>query len=174
MNVLVAVASKHGSTMGIGETIATQLRSMDIAAEVRAVTEVVDVGSYDAVVVGSAVYMGQWLPEAVALMQNQEAALHAVPVWLFSSGPLGTDQPQPAGDPRHLDELMEIAGARGHRIFSGRLDKDHLGLGERLIVKAVHAPTGDFRDWDAIRDWAREIGETLLNKGARTGTRPAA
>jgi menaquinone-dependent protoporphyrinogen oxidase len=163
MKVLVAVASKHGSTMGIGEAIAVELRSIGIEVAVRDVTEAKDTGPFDAVVVGSAVYMGRWMPEAVGFVRSQGAALRTMPVWLFSSGPLG-DESKPPGDPQRLDELMETAHARGHRIFSGRLDKDRLGLGERLIVKAVHAPTGDFRDWDAIRDWAKEIGEVLLPK----------
>ncbi len=168
MNILIAVASKHGSTVGIGELIAAELRSMDINAEPRDLTEVTEFGSYDAAIVGSAVYMGRWMSEAIEFVRRHEAALRQIPVWLFSSGPLGEDQPQPPGDPQHLDELMVTARARGHRIFSGRLNKDHLGLGERLIVKAVHAPSGDFRDWDAIREWALEIGTELLARGAQS------
>jgi menaquinone-dependent protoporphyrinogen oxidase len=177
MNVLVAVASKHGSTMGIGEMIAAELRSLNINAEVRDLTKATEFGPYDAAVIGSAIYMGRWMPEAVTFVRGQEAALRPIPVWLFSSGPLGEDRPQSPGDPSHLDELMVTARARGHGIFSGRLDKDRLGLGERLIAKTVHAPTGDFRDWDAIREWAHEIGDELLARGAKstsvTGT-PAA
>jgi len=173
MKVLVAVVSKHGSTMGIGEAIAVELRSMNIETDVRDVTELGEVSHYDAAIVGSAVYMGRWMPEAVAFVRNQEATLQTMPVWLFSSGPLG-DEPKPPGDPQRLDELMGTARARGHRIFSGRLDKDYLGLGERLIVKAAHAPIGDFRDWDAIRDWAKEIGESLRQNSAGIGRRPAA
>jgi menaquinone-dependent protoporphyrinogen oxidase len=161
MNVLVAVASKHGSTMGIGEAVAAELRAMGIDADVRDVDEVTDNWPYDGVVVGSAVYMGKWLREAIAFVRDHETALRAVPVWLFSSGPLGAGEPVPLGDPEPLGELMEAARARGHRVFSGRLDKDHLGLGERLIARAVHAPAGDFRDWEAIGTWAREIGEAL-------------
>ena len=85
-----------------------------------------------------------------------------MPVWLFSSGPLGADDPQPEGEPVHLDQLIGRTGARGHRTFVGKLDKDELGFGERLIVRAVGAPDGDFRDWDAIRVWADEIAEELL------------
>jgi menaquinone-dependent protoporphyrinogen oxidase len=178
MNVLIAVASKHGSTAGIGEAIADELKSMGIDADPRNLTHETDFGRYGAAVIGSAVYMGRWLTEAFDFVYDHEIALHAVPVWLFSSGPLGTDQSAPSGDPAALDEIMEATGARGHRLFSGRLDKDQLGLGERLIARVVHAPAGDFRDWDAIREWAREIGEELRTKDAESGdettTRPAA
>lgn len=178
MNVLVAVASKHGSTTGIGEAIAGELRAMGVDADVRDLTEVSELGTYGAVVVGSAVYMGKWLPEAAAFVRRHAVALHAVPVWLFSSGPLGFEAPVPPGDPEPLDDMMEAARAHGHRVFSGRLEKDHLGLGERLIAKVVHAPAGDFRDWEAIRAWAREIGAALPGAEAASGTgtetRPAA
>jgi menaquinone-dependent protoporphyrinogen oxidase len=167
MQVLVAVASKHGSTSDIAATIAGELRTMGIGAETRDLGAVTDLGRYDAVVLGSAVYMGRWLPEATAFVDRHRTALAAIPVWLFSSGPLGADRPLPPGDPKDLDQLMEATRAHGHRIFSGRLDPSDLGLGERLIVKVVHAPAGDFRDWEAIRTWAREIGGALLAEAAR-------
>ena len=161
MTVLVAVASKHGGTRGIAEAVADELRAMGIEAEVRDVDEVADPGHYDAVVLGSAVYMGNWMEDAQRFVAGHREALAAVPVWLFSSGPLGREEPQPKGDPNGLDEFMKATGAREHRIFVGRLDKSQLGLGERLAAKVVKAPEGDFRDWEAIRDWAREIGGAL-------------
>ena len=50
---------------------------------------------------------------------------------------------------------------RGHRLFAGALDRHRLGWGERALVAALHAPEGDFRDWDAIEDWAGEIAAAL-------------
>jgi menaquinone-dependent protoporphyrinogen oxidase len=105
--------------------------------------------------------MGDWLPEARTYVGRSRALLATVPVWLFSSGPLGRDDPQPKGDPRHLAELLGETGARGHWIFVGKLDRSRLGLGERLIAGLVKAPEGDFRDWDAVRAWAREIAAAL-------------
>ena len=162
MNVFVAAASKHGSTTGIGAAIAAELRTLGIDAEAREIDDDLVVEDADAVVVGSAVYMGRWLPAAERFVDRNRGELAAVPVWLFSSGPLGADDPRPTGDPHHLDELIAGTGARGHRIFVGKLDKDRLGLGERLAVRVVRAPEGDFRDWEAIRAWAGEIGEALL------------
>jgi menaquinone-dependent protoporphyrinogen oxidase len=166
MTVLVAVASKHGSTRGIADAIAGELRALGLAADVGSVDDVADPDRYEAVVLGSAVYMGKWMPEARRFVDTHRDALGRVPVWLFSSGPLGADEPKPAGDPAQLDDLMTATRAHGHRIFSGKLEPGELGLGERLIVKAVHAPAGDFRDWDAIRAWAREIGTTLQASAA--------
>lgn len=80
---------------------------------------------------------------------------------MFSSGPLGLENPQPEGDPPGTAELIQMTGARGHRTFAGKLDTGDLGLGERLITKVVHPPSGDFRDWKAIRGWAAEIAREL-------------
>ena len=160
MRVLVATASKHGGTRGIAEAVADELRAMGIDAEVRDVGEVADPGRYGAVVVGSAVYMGNWMEDARRFVAGHREALAAVPVWLFSSGPLG-DPPVPPGEPQGIDRWTAETGARGHRTFAGRLHPGELGLGERLVAKAVRAPAGDFREWDAIRAWAREIGEAL-------------
>ncbi|HEV7663922.1 MAG TPA: flavodoxin domain-containing protein [Chloroflexota bacterium] len=167
MKILVAVASRHGSTHEIANALARELGAAGHTAEVQSVEDNPTVEGYDAAVIGSAVYMGNWLPQAVQFVDRNQAQLAAMPVWLFSSGPLGADDPQPKGEPAHLDQLIGRTGARGHRTFVGKLDKDQLGFGERLIVRAVRAPDGDFRDWAAINVWADEIGERIPTK--RTG-----
>jgi menaquinone-dependent protoporphyrinogen oxidase len=161
MNILVAVASKHGSTRAIADVIAQELRESGHAVEVRNAGEVSNAKPYDAAIVGSAIYMGNWLAEARQFVEANRVKLATMPVWLFSSGPLGRDDPQPPGDPAHLQELMQATQAWGHTIFVGALDKGTLGLGERLVAKMVKAPEGDFRDWEAIRGWAREIASAL-------------
>jgi menaquinone-dependent protoporphyrinogen oxidase len=168
MNVLIVVASKHGGTRGIGEAIADELRAHEIGAEVRAAAAAPPVAGYDAVVLGSAVYMGRWLPEVRRFVDANRAALAGVPAWLFSSGPLG-DPPVPAGDAKEVTELLSATGARGHRSFAGRLDPGELGLAERLVAKAVHAPPGDFREWGAVRGWARDIAAAVRGEVV-TGT----
>lgn len=166
MNILIAVASRHGSTLEIGERIAQELRSGGYSVDVRDVEGASGIDQYGAAVVGSAIYMGNWLPEARQFVARNQVWLAAVPVWLFSSGPLGQGDPQPHGDPAQLDALMQATGARAHGIFAGELDQRGLGLGERLITRAVKAPEGDFRDWEAIRTWAREIAMALPTPAA--------
>jgi len=91
MAVLVAYASKHGSTQGIAERIAEKLRQLGKEAEARPVDAVEDPESYEAFVIGSAVYYGSWLKEATEWVYRNQAVLAGRPVWLFSSGPLGTE-----------------------------------------------------------------------------------
>jgi menaquinone-dependent protoporphyrinogen oxidase len=161
MNILIAVASRHGSTRRIAEVIGQELSNCGHSVQVRSAAEADSAEPYDAAIVGSAIYMGNWLAEARRFVEKYRATLSVVPVWLFSSGPLGRDDPKPPGDVAHLPELMQATQARGHRTFVGKLDKGDLGLGERLAVKLVKAPDGDFRDWEAIRGWAREIASAL-------------
>lgn len=161
MNVLIAVASRHGSTEEIARTVAEELRAAGLAVDERRVEAVGGIAAYDAVVLGSAVYMGKWLPEAQRFVGEHREQLTTMPVWLFSSGPLGAEHPKPEGDPTTVPALVATTHARGHHVFVGRLDPHSLRFGERLIAKVVHAPIGDFRDWDDIRTWARTIAQEL-------------
>jgi menaquinone-dependent protoporphyrinogen oxidase len=167
MNILVTAASRHGGTNEIAEAIGAALREAGVNAEVRRPGEVESVERYDAVVLGSAVYVGRWLDEAKTFAQRHADALRRRPVWLFSSGPLG-DPPKPEEESVEAGPLVEMTGARDHRTFPGELARERLGLGERAIVKMVRAPYGDFRDWVAIRTFADRIA-TELPVGAAGG-----
>jgi len=158
MATLVAYASRHASTREIAERIAARLRELGRETDVMPVDEVRDIDSYEGVVVGSAIYYGRWLVSAVEFVRRNRAALTGRPVWLFSSGPLGT---QPGEEPAQMGELREALVARGHRVFSGALDRGRLGIAERLVARAVRAPYGDFRRWDEIDAWAETIASQL-------------
>jgi menaquinone-dependent protoporphyrinogen oxidase len=92
--------------------------------------------------------------------QNQ-AALAQHPVWLFSSGPLGTEVQDAEQQPKEMTEFQLAIGPREQRIFLGALDHSRLSFAERMMVKAVRAPEGDFRDWEAIEAWAASIARDL-------------
>lgn len=157
MNVLVTAASKRGATAEIAEAIRRGLAGEGLATVVQPVADVHDLTAFDAVILGSAVYMGRWLEPARTFAADNAAALRALPVWLFSSGPIGEPPRPDTGKAVDVADLMETTGARAHRLFAGRLDRQQLGFGERAVMVAFRAEDGDFRDWDAIADWAREI-----------------
>lgn len=160
MQVLVTAASKHGATAEIAAAIGKHLEERGATVTVTEPAEVADVDGYDAVVVGSAVYAGHWLEDARALVDRLGDALSARPVWLFSSGPVG-DPPKPEEDPVDVIGALEATGARGHKVFAGRIDKGRLGFGEKAIVVALRVPEGDYRDWDDIASWASEIAGAI-------------
>lgn len=166
--VLVAAASRHGATSGIAETIAWRLARAGLHTLAADADDVRTLAGWDAVVLGSGVYMGRWLPSARHVVEHLGDELRRRPVWLFSSGPVG-DPPEPAGE-RAFDasELVASSGAREHVLFAGRLDRDRLTLPERAVVRVVGAAEGDFRDWDAVAAWADGIASDLPRLLAET------
>lgn len=165
MKILVTTASKHGATTEIGEAIAGKLREHDLEVEVHEPGDVTSIDGYDAVVLGSAVYAGRWMDTARRFSERHHAALRRLPVFLFSSGPIG-DPPQPTEEPADGRRLAAELGARDHRVFAGRVNDADLGWVERTITKMVRAPDGDFRDFNGIRTWAEEIADQLASTTA--------
>lgn len=164
MQVMVASASQHGSTEGIAQAIADRLHQLGHDAMAVRVSDVDDLNGVNAVVLGSAVYAGSWMKEATEFADANADALSGMPVWLFSSGPLGTEVHDDEEQPRQLAELTERLGPKAHRMFFGALDRSKLAFGERMMMKAVKAPEGDFRDWTAISGWADEIARELADR----------
>jgi menaquinone-dependent protoporphyrinogen oxidase len=169
MRILVTAASSHGATAEIAQAIAMALARPTFEITVRPPDAVETVDGYDAVVLGSAIHAGRWLGPAKRLVDRDRAALMARPVWLFSSGPLG-EPPMPAADPPEADAILRAIGARGHRLFAGKLDRRHLSLPERAVTAMVKAPEGDYRSWDDIRAWGLEIADELGQLPIEAGT----
>jgi menaquinone-dependent protoporphyrinogen oxidase len=161
MRVLVAAASKHGATHEIAAAIGRELEEQGLDVEVKDIDDIEDLGRYDAHVLGSAVYVGQWLASARHFVEANANALSAAPAWLFSSGPLGDPLKPDEEHAVNVDEIVAKTAARDHRLFAGKLDKGRLGFGERAVVLAVRAADGDYRDWDEIRAWAKGIADAV-------------
>ena len=162
MTVLVTAASKHGATREIAEAIARVLAENGVPAEFVGLDEVRDLARYKAVVLGSAVYIGQWLKEARRFVDAHADELAQRPTWLFSSGPIVGDPPTPdPADEAAGRRVLETTHAREHKLFAGKVDKGELGLLEKAAVRAAHASEGDHRDWDEINRWASAIAAQL-------------
>ena len=168
-NILVAYASKHGATAEIAEKIGEVLQAAGLPAQVLPVEGVKDLEPYTAIVLGSAVYFGRWLKGAIAFLESHEAALSARPVWLFSSGPTGEGDPvellQGWNFPDGQQEVVDRLQPRAVAVFHGALDPADLDEVERSLIKSIKAPLGDFRDWQAVTDWAKGIAESLAHDG---------
>lgn len=164
MRVLVAYASKRGSTAEIAETVAAELRRGGLAVSCEPVDEVDDLAAYDAVVLGSAVYMKRWRGDARHFIRKQRKALEQMPFWVFSSGPAGDpaeDRPEWT-EPQGTVGKVEEMGARGHVVFGGRLPDPPHGPIERAMLEGTPAEYRDRRDWDEIRAWAQQVAEELV------------
>jgi menaquinone-dependent protoporphyrinogen oxidase len=163
--VLVAYATKYGATAGIAEKIGQVLREAGLAVDVKRADQAGDPAGYQAVVLGSAVYIGRWRKEAAHYLKANEKALAQRPVWLFNSGPLGEgDAAEQAGDlgfPKGLRPIADRINVRDIAVFFGAVDLEKLNPLERLMFKNVKSPIGDFRNWDAIAAWASGIAAAL-------------
>ena len=159
MKILVAYSSKRGGTQGIAESIGRALNERNVAADVRSVDSLNSLSGYDAVIVGSALYATHWRRAARRFVKSQSAALRRVPVWFFSSGPLGASavgsQIAPVAQVR---KLMNLVGARGHVTFGGRLEADAEGLMAHAMAKKL---SGDWRDSEEIHQWAFTVVDAL-------------
>ena len=168
MKVLVTAASRHGSTAEIATIVAGILQASDIDAEVLPPEAVASVVDYDAVILGSAVYGGEWLEPARAFVARHADDLETRPVFLFSSGPLGYRSRRPV-EPADAVAVELMTGAMDLQVFPGRLVGRELDLRERLVAARTHAPYGDFRPWDDIIDWTRAIVRYLGEASVAAG-----
>jgi menaquinone-dependent protoporphyrinogen oxidase len=166
MTVLVAGASRHGATEEIAEAIGKRIHADGLAVDVLRLPDPSrygprpDPAQYDAVILGSGVYLGRWLASAREFLTLHEKTLAAMPVWAFSSGPIG---PHGAEHEDRVDVATVLAAVHpvDYRIFGGKLDPGRLGLAERALVTLIRAHEEDNRDWDEISTWAGEISQAV-------------
>ena len=160
MHVLVTVGSRHGSTREIGAGIAQVLERAGHVVEQVDPDEVTSVAGFDAVVLGSAVYVGRLTESVRALALRLEGALAELPLWLFWSGPIGSP-PRPDIEPDDVGYLARRLHPRDVRVFGGCLEPGALEMAERSQRAAADIAAGDFRDFAEIDLWADEIAGEL-------------
>jgi menaquinone-dependent protoporphyrinogen oxidase len=169
--VLVAYASYCGTTGGVAETIGQVLCDNGAAADVRLVKNVDDLSTYEAVVVGSATRSSSWWPEAIEFVERNKEELSRKPVAYFltclalyrdteASRRVARNYMNPV-----LKEIPDVKPL-DMGFFAGVLDYSRLNLMYRMVMKSKMkkrgVPEGDFRNWNAIRAWARGICSPLL------------
>ncbi|CCQ13555.1 Flavodoxin [Rhodococcus sp. AW25M09] len=162
MKILVSTAGRHGATASLAQEMARVFQHEGADVDVRTPDSVDDVSRYDALIIGSAVYSGRWLPVANKLV-NRVSGMEHPPVWLFSCGPLHSSN-RPVNDTSDAAHAVSVLTAISHRTFTGKLDAERLSVGERQIFASSGAVAGDFRDWVLVCNWAREILACLTAK----------
>jgi menaquinone-dependent protoporphyrinogen oxidase len=162
--MLVAYASKCGSTGSVAEAIGQTLCHNGTAVDVRLLKDVNDISPYRAVVVGSAARMGQWLPEAVKFVETHQTILSKMPVAYFTvCMTLMEDSEENRREvTAYSDAARQLVQPVDVGMFAGAMDYGKLSLPFRLIMKGMKVPEGDHRDWDAIRAWAAAVQPRLL------------
>jgi menaquinone-dependent protoporphyrinogen oxidase len=162
---LVTYASKYGSTKEIAERVAKVLQTQGITTTVQAASEVNSLAPYDAVVVGSSLYGGNWLPQARDFIEKFRDALANKEVWVFSSGPATHDDPvHVLGGwhiPESLKDTLNVIRPQSIVLFSGKIDVTKLSAEDYLVSSSLRGTSGDYRNWSVIEGWAKEIAFTL-------------
>jgi menaquinone-dependent protoporphyrinogen oxidase len=183
--VQVVYASRHGGTAGIAERIAEVLRDEGVDVVVADAADRPDAAGFDAYVVGAGVQIGSWHKEGTEFLERNQATLATKPVWLFSSGPLpgssmmtesedrlelalGPREGPGSGGRKRIEVLSAAIHPREHRVFYGAYDpKDPPKSMQERLVRLMPAakrvlPAGDYREWDDIEAWARDIAGQVV------------
>jgi menaquinone-dependent protoporphyrinogen oxidase len=159
-SVLLAYATRFGSTQEVAETVAASLREAGLEVDLQLMSQVESLDQYEAVVLGAAIYNTKWHAEAHQFVARHQAALTQRPVAIFTLGPLSSSESAMQNSRRQLDK--ELAKYRwlkpvAVQVFAGKYDPKKPGMGffERLL------PARDYRDWKAIRAWANALPAQL-------------
>jgi menaquinone-dependent protoporphyrinogen oxidase len=157
--VLVTYATRAGSTVGVADAIGAELRRRGLDVDIQPVTAIPTLGEYEAVILGSAIRMASWLPEMVEFIKTNQSALQSRPVALFTVHILntGADETSRAARLAYLNTVRPLINPVDEVFFAGRIDLETLSFVDRLMVKMVKSPIGDFRDWDGIRAWSSAV-----------------
>lgn len=166
--VLVAYASRAGSTAGVAEAIGKTLAERGLPVDVRPMEGVKDLAPYRAVVAGSAIRGNKWLPEAMAFMHAHQATLARKPFAAFLVC-ITMGSPNPTyhqGVAAWMEPVRRLVRPASEGLFAGALDFTKLPLNfDTVMLRAAVAfgalPQGDHRDWQAIRAWAEGLVPTL-------------
>ena len=159
-SILLAYATRYGSTQEVAETITAALRQAGLEVDMQPMREVKTLDNYDAVVLGAGIYNAKWHPDAHRFLSQHQETLRQRLVVIFALGPLSNSDTAMRNSRRQLDkELAKYPWLKpaAVEIFAGKYDPSKPGLGffERLL------PASDHRDWDAMRAWANALPAQL-------------
>ena len=168
--VLVAYATRMGSTREIASAIGEVLTDAGCDVDVQPCERARHAGAYDAVIIGSALCMGRWEKSGTKYLRRNAWALSEVPTWLFQSGPCGNGVISSEADtPRAIKQLSDQIGLGKPQTFGGKLDRTK-ATGPLSRWMATGDFSGDFRDWEQICHWATSIAHQLNSDNVSSST----
>jgi menaquinone-dependent protoporphyrinogen oxidase len=161
--ILVAYASKCGSTAEVADAVGESISKAGLIVDVKPVSTISSVAGYDAVVVGSAIRYGAWLTEATEFLMNNQTLLQTIPAAIFTVHMLNlSDTPEDTAIREgYLKSIKEYVDPVQAVFFAGKMDFSKLSFFEKIVSKAVNSVEADKRDWDQIRRWGSELPVSL-------------
>jgi menaquinone-dependent protoporphyrinogen oxidase len=162
--ILVAYASKCGSTGEVAAAIGRTLAQNGVRVDVSPIKQIVDLAGYQAVFIGSAIRVAKWLPEASNFVREQRASLERVPLAYFTvCMTLSEDTPaNRAKAAGFIEPVRSMLAPAAEGFFAGRVDPQRLSIIESTMLRMKSVPEGDFRDWGKISVWAQSAYEQIL------------
>ena len=166
--ILVAYATRTGSTAEVADRIARRLCEAGLSAEARPVGEVTGLAGYSGAVLGAAVRYASWLPEMTDFVSANRDALSAMPVAFFTMHMLALSDEPAAEEERakYTAKARDLITPTDEVFFEGMIDPARLSFFDRLAVRLVKSPVGDRRDWDRIAAWADRLAPRLASAPA--------
>ena len=166
--VLVAYATRYGSTAEVAEAVAATLRDRGVAADLAGLGREADLSAYNGLVLGAPLYMFRWHKQARHFLSRNREWLTQHPVAVFALGPFNDDVKELADARKQLDK--ELARYQWFEpadvvVFGGKFDPAGLRFPHNLIPALKQLPLSDVRDWNVIRRWAAGVGDALLPAG---------
>lgn len=164
--ILVAYATQYGATREIADRVGEELNKAGFQADVREIKHVGNLNDYEAVIIGSGLYIGKWNKDAVEFVKRNEKILASKPLWIFSSGPTGDGDPVQLVDgmrvPPEIQSVVDRISPRSLVVFHGYINPKKLNFIQKWAIKnVVKKPFGDYRDWKMISSWAQNIAADL-------------
>ncbi len=159
-SVLVAYATRYGSTQEVAEAVAVTLRERGLEVDFQPIRDVRSLDQYRAVVLGAPLYITHWHKDALNFLARHRAALTARPVAIFALGPFHDDEKEFQEVREQLDkELAKFPWLTPEAIaiFGGKFDPEKLTFPHNLVPALKNMPASDIRDWTAIRAWANDL-----------------
>jgi menaquinone-dependent protoporphyrinogen oxidase len=158
--ILVAYATRYGSTQEVAEAVAATLRERGLAVDIQPMRDVRTLDQYSAIVLGAPLYMFHWHKDALHFLARHREALTQRPVAIFALGPFHAEEKEFQGSREQLDkELAKFPWLtpQAITIIGGKFDPQKLTFPHNMIPALKNMPASDVRDWTAIRAWANDL-----------------
>jgi menaquinone-dependent protoporphyrinogen oxidase len=159
--ILVAYSTWYGSTIEVAQEIAKELVRRGEVVDTMCAKKVSDISEYKTVVLGSSVHMGRCKAEMLKFVKRFQVALNQKNTAFFITCLAMKDNTEENRKIAwsYLQPLRTLVKPGKEAFFAGKVDFSKMNFIEVFVMKnIIKAAEGDYRNWDAIREWAQQVG----------------
>lgn len=181
--ILIAYASRFGSTSEIAQEIGDILRQEDFDVDLIDLKgnsgNIPKLSDYNGVLVGSGIRMGRWTKEGLNFLKKNRNVLNQKHLGLFiSSGEAANPETYDQARKKYLDNTLQELDLLNSDVmieaFGGVFDlssSSNYSFFEKKMLKRIAKSSAgfivqdgkmnDFRNWQLIREWATAFGDRI-------------